>query len=181
MQNFDARAKLEKSGRLYIVTNLMQQEQREALDGVFKHLDRDKDNFITRNELKIALQRAHGKDKNEKIEKMLEDTFNRCDLKKNGVIDYSEFLAAAADDSVLLTKENLKATFDAFDKSKTGSITVDDLKALFNEGRRKKLLHKRDAKKIMRQVDMDGDGEINFDEFSDLMRGFDLSDSRGSR
>lgn len=164
-----------------MVTNLMQQEQREALDGVFRHLDRDRDNIITKNELKIALQRAHGKEKSEKIEKMLEDTFDRCDLKKNGAIDYSEFLAAAADDSVLLTKENLKATFDAFDKSNTGSITVDDLKALFNDGRKKKLVHKRDAKKIMRQVDMDGDGEISFDEFCDLMRGFDFSGSSRSR
>lgn len=163
-----------------MVTNLMQQEQREALDGVFKHLDRDKDNLIKKSELKTALQRAHGKEKSEKIEKMLEDTFEKCDIKGDGVIDYSEFLAAAADDSVLLTKENLRATFDAFDKSNTGSITVDDLKALFNDGRQKKILRKRDAKKIMRQVDLDGDGELSFDEFCDLMRGFDFCSSHRS-
>ena len=150
------------------------------MDGVFKHLDKDKDNLIKKTELKVALQKAHGKEKIEKIEKMLEDTFERCDIKGGGTIDYSEFLAAAADDSVLLTKENLRATFDAFDKSKTGSITVDDLKDLFNDGRKKKILHKRDAKKIMRQVDLDGDGEISFDEFCDLMRGFDFCGSSRS-
>lgn len=100
---------------------------------------------------------------------MLEKTFDQVDVDNNGEISYQEFLAAAADESILLTKENLRATFDAFDRSNTGTISVDDLKQVFNEGRKKKVLHKRDAKKIIKQVDLDGDGEISFEEFCELM------------
>ena len=86
-----------------------------------------------------------------------------------GEIEYSEFLAAAASDASLLTEQNLKATFKAFDKSNTGYITVSDLKAVFNEGREMKMLRKRDAKALIHQADRDGDGKLSFDEFVIMM------------
>ena len=161
---------MEQSARLYICTNLLQDSQREALNACFRYLDRDQDSVITRNDLKIALEKTHGKDKSDKIERMLQDTFDRVDVKKTGAIGYSEFLAAAADDQVLLTKENLRATFDAFDKSKTGTITMDDLNEIFSEGIKRRSVTKREVKKIMQQVDVNGDGEISFDEFCSIMR-----------
>lgn len=168
MANFDATTKLEQSARLYMATNLLQQKQTAAIDGVFDHLDRANDDVLTRGELKIAFEKAHGKDKSVKIEQMLEDVFERIDTEKTGVISYPQFVAAAADDSVLLTKKNLRATFDAFDKGNTGSINVDDLKALFNDGQQNKIMSRRNARRLMKQVD-DGDGKITFENFCDLM------------
>ena len=154
---------------MYIVNNLLQSEERAQLDACFRYLDKNKNNVITREELRTALRKARPKDKVVRVETMLEDIFDRIDVKKTGEIEYSEFLAAAADDSVVLTRENLFATFTAFDKSRTGTINVQDLKKLFNEGREKKIISTREAKRLIAKVDPNGDGEINFDEFCEFM------------
>lgn len=170
LQNFHAHNKLEQATRMYIVSNLLQSEERAQLDACFRHLDKNRNNVITREELRQALKKSRSKDKVVRIETMLEDIFDRIDVKKTGEIEYTEFLAAAADDSVVLTRENLWTTFNAFDKSRTGKIDVKDLMRLFNEGRDKKVLRTKEAKRLIGAVDHRGDGEINFDEFCDLMQ-----------
>ena len=154
---------------MFIVNNLLQSDERAQLDACFRYLDKNRNNVITREELRSALKKARPKDKVIRIETMLEDIFDRIDVQKTGVIDYSEFLAAAADDSVVLTRENLFATFNAFDKSRTGTITIEDLKTLFNQGRAKKVISTRDARRLIAKVDPNGDGEINFEEFCQFM------------
>lgn len=170
MQNFDAENKLEQAARLFIANNLLRNgSAKRSLDSVFNHLDKTLvDGVITRAELKIALERTHGKDKSVKVEQLLQTTFDRVDVNKDGIIEYAEFIAAAADDSILLTRENLRVAFDEFDKCKTGYITVDDLKALCS--REKKIMAKSDARRLMRQVDLNGDGKITFEEFCELMQ-----------
>lgn len=169
LQKFHANTKLEQATRMYIVNNLLQSEERAQLDACFRYLDKNRNNVITREELRTALKRSRPKDKVVRIETMLEDIFDRIDVQNTGEIEYSEFLAAAADDSVVLTRENLLATFHAFDKSRTGTITVDDLKKVFNEGREKKVISSRDAKRLIAKVDPNGDGEISFEEFCQFM------------
>lgn len=170
LQNFHANNKLEQATRMYIVNNLLQSEERAQLDACFRHLDKNRNNVITREELRQALKKSRPKDKVIRVETMLEDIFDRIDVKKTGEIEYTEFLAAAADDSVVLTRENLWTTFNAFDKSRTGKIDVKDLMRLFNEGRDKKVLRTKEAKRLIAAVDHRGDGEINFDEFCDFMQ-----------
>jgi calcium-dependent protein kinase len=164
MANFHATNKLEIAARMYIVSNLLSPKDRESLDAVFRYLDREGDNFITLDELRHAFAHAHGMDgRLVKTEETLQSAFDRLDVKKTGVIDYSEFLAAAVDDSIVLTRENLRATFDSFDRRNTGKITADDLKRVFNEGRKKKVFHKRDALEIINGFDADSDGGISFE------------------
>ena len=123
LQNFQATSQLEKSARLYIVANLLDAKDRSRLDACFRHLDYKKNNVITKKELHTALKKVRVNDEGDSVESMLEATFDRIDTDKTGEIEYDEFLAAAADDSVVLTRRNLKTTFDAFDRSNTGTIT----------------------------------------------------------
>lgn len=152
-----------------MATNLLHKKERAALDGIFNHLDTEKTDTLSKSDLKVAFERTHGKSQSVKIEQMLESVFDRIDTEKKGTINYNQFIAAAARDSALLTKNNLKTTFDAIDKSDTGTITAADLKAFFNEGKEKKVMSSWDAHRIVKQVDSEGRGEISFEDFCDLM------------
>ena len=99
----------------------------------------------------------------------MEHTFDQIDVDGNGKIDYLEFLVGAANETMLYTKRNLRKTFDAFDKSNTGTITKQDLKELCKGEEEKRFISKRDVRKLMKEADLDGDGEIDFQEFCEMM------------
>lgn len=54
---------------------------------------------------------------------IFDEILNSLDKNFNGVIDYTEFLVAAADKELLLTEENLKIAFKMFDTDQSGSIS----------------------------------------------------------
>lgn len=60
--------------------------------------------------------------------KIFEDILNSLDKNCNGVIDYTEFLTAAADKEDLLNEANLKFAFNMFDKDQNGSVDKSELK-----------------------------------------------------
>lgn len=49
----------------------------------------------------------------------------------NGVIDYSEFLTAAASRRTVLSQENLQRAFALIDADGNGEITIQELKMVF--------------------------------------------------
>ena len=94
--------------------------------------------------------------------KIFEDILNSLDKNLNGVIDYTEFLTAAADKELLLTEENLQFAFNMFDADHNGSISKEELRAIFETAEKKD----EDLwNEIFEEVDTDGDGVIEFDEF----------------
>ena len=56
------------------------------------------------------------------------------DVNNDGQIDFQEFLTAAIDKERVIHKENLEAAFKVFDADGNGSISVDELKAVFDSG-----------------------------------------------
>jgi len=52
------------------------------------------------------------------------------DTDQSGFVDYSEFIAAAANKHKILSKDNLQNAFDAFDTDGNGSISVDEIKSM---------------------------------------------------
>jgi calcium-dependent protein kinase len=88
-----------------------------------------------------------------------------ADTDNSGFIDYSEFLAASIDRSKLLRRENLDAAFSAFDKDGSGTITSDEIKAVL--GFQDQTSEVWDE--VLREVDVDGNGEIDLKEFRQIM------------
>jgi calcium-dependent protein kinase len=89
------------------------------------------------------------------------------DIDGNGEIDYTEFLAASADMQFLLSRENLRNTFNFFDKDRSGQISISELRNALNLSESESM--EKELQQAIRKVDNDGDGEISLEEFTSMM------------
>ncbi|KAH0708111.1 hypothetical protein KY290_009615 [Solanum tuberosum] len=98
----------------------------------------------------------------------LQDMINEVDADGNGTIDFPEFLNLMArkmkdTDS----EEELKEAFRVFDKDQNGFISAAELRhVMTNLGEK---LTDEEVDEMIREADVDGDGQINYDEFVKVM------------
>ena len=66
--------------------------------------------------------------------------------------------------SIVLDRENLQIAFNLFDKDKSGTISINEIKGILGG-------EDRDSQfeDIIKEVDMNGDGEIDINEFTMMM------------
>ncbi|KAL0713701.1 hypothetical protein Bca4012_020679 [Brassica carinata] len=97
----------------------------------------------------------------------LQDMINEVDADGNGTIDFPEFLNLMArkmkdTDS----EEELKEAFRVFDKDQSGFISAAELRhVMTNLGEK---LTDEEVDEMIREADVNGDGQINYDEFVKL-------------
>ena len=87
------------------------------------------------------------------------------DVDDSGTIDYEEFLAATISQSQMNKDANLLAAFSYFDKDNSGTISPDEIRKALGIDSSDKHLNS-----LIAEVDENGDGEIQFDEFCNMMR-----------
>lgn len=98
----------------------------------------------------------------------LQDMVNEVDADGNGTIDFPEFLTMMArkmkdTDS----EEEIKEAFKVFDKDGNGFISAAELRhVMTNLGEK---LSDAEVDEMIREADVDGDGQINYDEFVTMM------------
>nr|CAN81743.1 hypothetical protein VITISV_002603 [Vitis vinifera] len=64
-------------------------------------------------------------------------------------------------------EEELKEAFKVFDKDQDGYISANELRnVMFNLGER---LTDEEAEQMIREADLDGDGQVNYEEFVRMM------------
>ena len=157
-----ADTKMKEAVCAFIVFHLLTDDEMRRLDQIFQALDTQHDGRIRRYELKHAYYQVH---KKFITDSELDKIMNRIDLDGNNEISYSEFCMAALSKKDLLSKVRLKSAFQLFDKQGKGFVTNDELRDAFR-------FADMDASylnKLIRQVDIDGDGKITFDEFVSMM------------
>lgn len=134
---------------------------------MFKRLDVSKDGRLQKDELKQGLNELSayfGYDNNFDFDEL----FKIMDADGSGEVDFTEFITAAIDKRALLTKENIDAAFRTFDADGNGRITKEELQAVFASGKTGSAT--TDVwQKIMADVDKNGDGEIDYEEFQAAM------------
>lgn len=98
-------------------------------------------------------------------EEAVDAMFKAVDLDGNNCIDYTEFVMATMNEKDLISNEKLKAAFRLFDKDNSGTISPDEIRKVLGIGSSD--LH---LSKLIAEIDENGDGEIQFDEFCNMMR-----------
>jgi len=92
--------------------------------------------------------------------------FRQIDIDGNGSIDYTEFVMATMNEKELTSNQRLTAAFKLFDKDGSGAISPDEIKTVLGidsatEGQ---------LAALIKEVDENGDGEIQFEEFCKMMQ-----------
>lgn len=100
----------------------------------------------------------------------LMQVLKEADTDNSGEIDYTEFIAATLDSQVYLKDEYLKAAFDMFDTDGSGSIDNDEVLKLLQGDELAGLASKEAIAKALKEIDANGDGEIDFEEFKLMMK-----------
>ncbi|KAF8821295.1 calcium-dependent protein kinase CDPK3 [Cardiosporidium cionae] len=172
IRQFQGSQKLAQAALLYMGSKLTTKEETKELTEIFTKMDKNGDGQLDREELidgyKQLLQ-LQGRDVNDvdetAIEYELDQILESIDFDNNGAIDYSEFLTVAMDRSRLLSRERLERAFKMFDVDNSGKISSAELATLFGV---------TDIKSdtwndILNGVDQNKDGEIDFDEFQQML------------
>ncbi|WCJ28569.1 Calcium-dependent protein kinase family protein [Euphorbia peplus] len=161
LKQFSAMNKLKKMA-LRVIAESLSEEEIAGLREMFKAMDTDSSGAITFDELKAGLRRYGSTMKDTEIR----DLMDAADVDNSGTIDYGEFIAATVHLNKLEREEHLVAAFQYFDKDGSGYITVDELQQACAEQ------HMTDVflEDIIREVDQDNDGRIDYGEFVAMMQ-----------
>ena len=158
--NYVQMNKLKKMVFTFITSRLDDIELND-IKNTFLEFDSNKDGMITLEEFKNGLIKLNIGTGAFDIQNM----FNEIDTDKNGVIDYTEFLSAAIEQNKILKERKLFEAFQEFDVDGTGKISKDDILKVL------KLERDFDGKieEMIKEVDKNGDGEIDYMEFLNMM------------
>ena len=163
LKSFRAEQKLREAFLTFITSRMLTKEYEKELSDAFRAIDKNGDGKLSREELLEAYKNQMPL---EEAERTVESVLSRVDADRNGFIDYSEFVLASADYQTLLSQNNLQAAFDMFDKDGSGKISSAELKQMLDANSE---VSEGVWTALVQQADLDGDGEIEFKEFSKLM------------
>ena len=158
---FHTQSKLQQAVLSFIATQLSSRSETENLTKVFQMLDLNGDGRLSKQELLFEYNKFHPLvEAEEKVSQIMKEVDINC----SGFIDYSEFLMAALKQETLLSKANLEIAFKSFDTGRKGSINMEDLKKMLGK-------EAQDAvwKNLISQVDLNKDGMIDLQEFTQMM------------
>jgi len=166
LRGFRQTNKLKKAA-LHIIAGQLDDKQIKALRDIFQQLDDNGDGLLTAAEMKEGLAKSGLKE----IPPDLQQIMNDIDSDGSGSIDYTEFLAATLDKKTYLQEDMCWAAFRVFDQNGDGQITLEELKQVLNSGEVEGIVGGQGIEKLMTEIDSDGDGVIDFQEFMKMMRG----------
>jgi calcium-dependent protein kinase len=126
-------------------------------------LDVNGDGSLTIDELKKGLE---GKENGEELLVIMKG----ADTDGSGEINYTEFLAATIDANVFLREDYLRTAFNMFDKDHSGKIDNEEVIALLSGEDLSVHVSKNAIGAAMKEIDANGDGEIDFEEFMEMMK-----------
>merc|ERR1711920_180152 len=143
----------------------------KSLCETFLSMDINGDGVITLDELKAGLPQAGIMEIPEDLKEIMEG----IDADGSGVIDYSEFLAATIERRQYIQEDVCWTAFRVFDMNGDGKITSNELRTVLNNGNVNSVLDINATAAVLKEVDRNGDGAIDFKEFMGMIRGMSMN------
>ena len=168
MKKFKKHRTLEKTIISFIINQLIKKDERKELQKQFKDWDTNGDGVLSREEIINGYKKTYGKVDVNEIDNMIKS----IDLDGNGVIDYNEFLACSINKDKIIRNDNLRICFNQFDTDGSGTISLNEITNIFKRGKEDDNEDLEAFKRIIKDADENGDGEISFEEFQDIMNKF---------
>jgi calcium-dependent protein kinase len=141
----------------------MTAENYDELLRVFKSMDTENTGYITARNLKAALKRVGLSTAGNEMKSIIK----RVDYLKHGKINYTTFLMATVNLKEKLTDQMIYDTFNHFDESKKGFISINDMGVAL-----KKIgiaASDTEINHMIEEYDFAKPGKIDFDEFKAMM------------
>lgn len=157
LTSFYASKKMQQATLAYIASQLTTETEIQHLRKVFVAIDTNGDGLLSEQELEEGFEKCGLSDKYD-----FQEILRRADLDLNGFIDYTEFLTATLDWKKGLSQDRLVTVFNAYDKDCNGTISIEELKDFLGEDSK---VEEHVWQKIIAEVDENGDGVIDLNEF----------------
>ncbi|CAN4125631.1 unnamed protein product [Withania somnifera] len=172
LNQFSAMNKLKKMA-IRVIAEHLSGEEIAGLKQMFEMIDADNSGHITLEELKKGLEKVGSKLKDSEINSLMQ----AADMDNSGTIDYGEFIAAMLHLNKVQKQDHMYAAFSYFDEDGSGYITQEELQ----QACEKFGLTSIPMEELMRDVDQDNDGRIDYNEFVAMMQDTDFSKNGNKR
>ena len=163
--NYSFNSKIQQLVIAFLVHNLPSKGIFYTILKLYRYFNESGDCKLTKNELIKGLSKYR---KKEEIEDVINNLFILLDGNNNGYIEYEEFLRACLNKKEILNDEYLKYAFKFLDKKKKGQLSTKQISYAFLVGNKNKLFEAA-IENAINDVDKEGNGNINFNEFKQLM------------
>ncbi|KVG98783.1 calmodulin-like protein 3 [Cynara cardunculus var. scolymus] len=134
---------------------------------VFQMFDRNGDGKITRQELAKSLENLGIYIPDDDLVQMID----KIDVNRDGFVDMDEFgelyqtILGERDE-----EEDMREAFNVFDQNRDGFITVEELRSVLGSLGLRQGRSLEECKMMIKKVDEDGDGMVNYKEFRQMMK-----------
>lgn len=163
MENYISSVQLKRT-TLSLIASRIPEDQIQNLRNAFTIIDVNGDGQLTIEELKLGLTKIPG------INLNLDDlgkAMTMIDTNQNGLIDYTEFIAACLHSYNYLKESHLRSAFSYFDKDGSGTISREELRQCLQSD--DFTLKDEEVDNLLNGVDANDDGEVDYDEFMEMM------------
>lgn len=164
LKAYTDQSKFKQAVMQYIASQMSEKEIGGLID-IFNKLDTNGDGEISIEEFRSGLQTLNGKAAEE-----VQGVFDKLDADKNGSINYTEFIAATMSQNMYLKEEKIYQAFKMFDKDGNGRITPSEIKGVLGNDDNFKDIEPGYWEDLIKEVDLNGDGVIDYNEFITLMK-----------
>ena len=156
LKDFTATSKF-KTGILKIMADSMSEKELDDLKQVFKELDEDGNGKVTVAELSKAMEKAGTQARKEELLALLQS----ADIDGDGTLSYEELLMTSIGRKISAKEERLWNAFSKVDLNHDGKLSAAEIQKVLGGD-------EKEVKAMIAEVDADGDGQVDFDEFISL-------------